>query len=76
MARGGSGQNRGGTPKERPEWLTEEAEAIGWYEQRPAVERDPQAREIMRNFQEEEFKHFSMGLEFLLRRSPVWRVIA
>ena len=56
--------------------LTEEAEAIGWYEQRLAVERDPQAREIMRNSQEEEFKHFSMDLEFLLRRSPVWRVIA
>ncbi|MBO0702183.1 MAG: hypothetical protein J2P38_04570, partial [Candidatus Dormibacteraeota bacterium] len=26
--------------------------------------------------QGEEFKHFSMDLEFLLRRSPVWREIA
>ena len=56
--------------------LTEEAEAIGWYAQRLAVEADPQARAIMRNAQEEEFKHFAMDLEFLLRRTPVWREIA
>jgi len=56
--------------------LTEEAEAIGWYEQRLAVERDEEAKAIMRNAQEEEFKHFSMDLEFLLRRQPVWREIA
>ena len=29
--------------------LTEEAEAIGWYEQRLAVEPDPQARAVMAN---------------------------
>ena len=56
--------------------LTEEAEAIGWYEQRLAVEPDPVAKEIMRDAQGEEFKHFSMDLEFLLRRSPTWREIA
>jgi hypothetical protein len=56
--------------------LTEEAEAIGWYEQRLAVERDPQAAAIMRNAQGEEFKHFSMDLEFLLRRTPLWREVA
>ena len=56
--------------------LTEEAEAIGWYEQRIAVEPDRQARAIMRDAQGEEFKHFSMNLEFLLRRSPLWREIA
>ena len=56
--------------------LTEEADAIGWYEQRLAVERDEEAKAIMRNAQEEEFKHFSMDLEFLLRRQPVWREIA
>ncbi len=56
--------------------LTEEAEAIGWYEQRLAVERDPDARAIMRDAQGEEFKHFSMDLEFLLRRVPAWRRIA
>ena len=48
--------------------LTEEAEAIGWYEQRLAVEPDPEAQAIMRDAQGEEFKHFSMDLEFLLRR--------
>jgi hypothetical protein len=42
--------------------LTEEAEAIGWYEQRIAVEK-------------EEFKHFGMDLEFLLRRTPQWHKI-
>ena len=56
--------------------LTEEAEAIGWYEQRLAVETDPDAAAIMRDAQGEEFKHFSMDLEFLLRRTPVWREIA
>jgi hypothetical protein len=56
--------------------LTEEAEAIGWYEQRLAVEPDFQARAIMRDAQGEEFKHFSMDLEFLLRRTPLWREIA
>jgi hypothetical protein len=56
--------------------LTEEAEAIGWYEQRIAVESDPEALEVMRDAQGEEFKHFSMDLEFLLRRTPAWREIA
>jgi len=56
--------------------LTEEAEAIGWYEQRIAVESDGDAVAIMRDAQGEEFKHFAMDLEFLLRRTPLWREIA
>ena len=56
--------------------LTEEAEAIGWYAQRLAIEPDADARAIMRDAQGEEFKHFSMDLEFLLRRTPEWRQIA
>ena len=56
--------------------LTEEAEAIGWYEQRLAVEPDPEAAAVMRDAQGEEFKHFSMDLELLLRRTPAWRQIA
>jgi hypothetical protein len=56
--------------------LTEEAEAIGWYEQRLAVEPDAQARAIMRDAQGEEFKHFAMDLEYLLRRTPTWRETA
>ena len=54
--------------------LIEEAEAIGWYEQRLSVEQDDQAKAIMANAQQEEFKHFAMDLEFLLRRTPKWRV--
>jgi uncharacterized protein len=53
--------------------LIEESEAIGWYEQRLALERDPQARAIMENAQLEESKHFGMDLEFLLRRKAQWR---
>jgi hypothetical protein len=56
--------------------LTEEAEAIGWYEQRLAIEPDREACEIMRDAQGEEFKHFCMDLEFLMRRTPLWREIA
>jgi hypothetical protein len=56
--------------------LTEEAEAIGWYEQRIAIETDREAAAVMRNAQGEEFKHFAMDLEYLLRRKPLWREIA
>jgi len=54
--------------------LTEEAEAINWYEQRMSVERNKVARAIMQNAQQEEFKHFGMDLEFLLRQKPKWRI--
>jgi uncharacterized protein len=54
--------------------LIEEAEAINWYEQRISVEADDQAKAIMQNAQQEEFKHFAMDLEFLLRRKKKWRV--
>lgn len=53
--------------------LTEEAEAINWYQQRMSVEKDSGAKGIMKNAQKEEFKHFGMDLEFLLRRMPDWR---
>src|SRR5689334_13591178 len=56
--------------------LTEEAEAINWYEQRLSVEEDPDARAIIEDARHEEYKHFSMDLEFLLRRRPEWRAIA
>src|SRR5437763_15980592 len=55
--------------------IQEEAEAIGWYEQRMSLERDPGARAIMEDAQEEEFKHFAMALEFLSRRKPKWRAV-
>lgn len=55
--------------------LIEEAEAINWYEQRISVEKSREARAIMQNAQKEEFKHFGMDLEFLLRRKKEWREI-
>ena len=54
--------------------LIEEAEAINWYEQRMSVEKDQQAKAIMENAQQEEFKHFGMDLEFLLRKNEKWRI--
>ncbi len=56
--------------------LTEEAEAISWYTQRMSIEPDPESRAIMNNALGEEYKHFSMDLEFLLRSTPQWRAIA
>src|SRR5665213_1813110 len=55
--------------------LIEEAEAIGWYEQRLSLEKYAAARAIMKDAQKEEFKHFSMDLEFLLRHKKDWRKI-
>src|SRR5438105_14295042 len=55
--------------------MIEEAEAIDWYEQRLALEKDREARAIMLNAQQEEFKHFGMDLEFLLRQKPKWRTV-
>ena len=55
--------------------LIEEAEAIGWYEQRLQLETDKQAKAIMKNAQHEEMKHFGMDLEFLLRKKPQWREV-
>lgn len=54
--------------------LIEEADAINWYEQRMSVENDAQAKAIMANAQGEEFNHFGMDLELLLRRKPRWRI--
>ena len=56
--------------------LTEEAEAISWYEQRLAVEQDPEARAIVADARHEEYKHFAMDLEFLFRQRPEWQEIA
>jgi len=55
--------------------LIEEAEAIDWYTQRLDVEKDEEARAVMSQAQKEEFIHFGMDLEFLLRRTPDWRNI-
>lgn len=56
--------------------LIEEADAINWYEQRLSIEKDKEAKAIMEQAQQEEFIHFSMDLEFLLRKKEKWRTIA
>ncbi len=55
--------------------MIEEAEAIDWYAQRLAVEKDSAAKKVMVHAQKEEFIHFAIDLEFLLRRTPKWRTI-
>lgn len=55
--------------------MIEEAQAIDWYVQRLEVEKDDEARAIMTRAQREEYIHFSMDLEYLLRRTPKWRTI-
>jgi hypothetical protein len=55
--------------------MIEEADAINWYEQRIAVEADEEARQVMSHAQNEEFIHFGMDLEFLLRRNKTWRTV-
>jgi hypothetical protein len=56
--------------------MIEEADAIDWYQQRISIEKDETAKRIMEDAQQEEFLHFSMDLEWLLRRVPKWRVAA
>lgn len=53
--------------------LIEEAEAIGWYQQRIEVTKDDEVKKIMKHAQEEEFEHFAIDLEWLSRRLPDWR---
>lgn len=55
--------------------LIEEAEAIDWYEQRLSLEQDEEAKKIMENAQKEEFIHFAMNLEFLLRKKKKWKTV-
>src|SRR6185503_3059403 len=55
--------------------MIEEADAINWYQQRLSLEKNREARAVMRNAQHEEFKHFGMDLEFLLRQHKDWREV-
>jgi hypothetical protein len=56
--------------------MTEECEAINWYQQRISLEQDPIAKKIMEHSQEEEFLHFSMDLQYLFGMLPKWRIAA
>lgn len=64
---------RKGVPSPEITSLIEEAEAIGWYEQRMSLEKGKEAKVIMASAQNGGFKHFGMNLEFLLRRNKDWR---
>lgn len=55
--------------------MIEEADAINWYEQRISVEKDKEAKAIMVQAQQEEFIHFAMDLEFLLRKKDKWKTV-
>src|SRR5688500_17347322 len=55
--------------------MIEEADAINWYEQRISVEKNDEARKVMEHAQKEEFIHYGMDLEFLLRNNQTWRKI-
>ena len=55
--------------------LIEEADAINWYTQRISVEKDKTAKAIMTNARKDEFMHFGIDQEFLLRGMPEWREI-
>lgn len=55
--------------------LKEECEAINWYTQRLSLEQNQDAKKIMAYARDEEFRHFGIDLEFLLRQFPQWRKI-
>ena len=55
--------------------MIEEADAINWYEQRMSLEKDEEAKKIMEHAQSEEFIHFGMDLEFLLRKKDKWKIV-
>ncbi len=55
--------------------LSEEAEAINWYMQRIHASKDDEVKELMKHAQEEEFEHFAMDLEYIIRKMPRLREI-
>ncbi len=51
--------------------LMEELDAVDWYDQRAAVTRDAELREILLHNRNEEMEHAAMVLEWLRRRYPI-----
>ena len=51
--------------------LTEELEAVDWYNQRMAVTKDAELREILKHNRDEEVEHAAMMLEWLRRKVPI-----
>lgn len=52
--------------------LKEEIEAIDWYNQRVAVSKDKQLKEIMAHNRDEEIEHAAMTIEWLRRNMDGW----
>jgi len=52
--------------------LSEELEAIDWYDQRIDAAGDGALRSILRHNRDEEKEHAAMLLEWLRRRDPAW----
>jgi ferritin-like protein len=52
--------------------LSEELEAVDWYDQRVDATGDDALREILRHNRDEEKEHAAMLLEWLRRRDPRW----
>ena len=51
--------------------LTEELEAVDWYDQRVTATKDSSLADVLAHNRDEEKEHASMTLEWLRRRDPV-----
>ena len=51
--------------------LTEELEAVDWYDQRIAATDDEELKAVLRHNRDDEKEHAAMVLEWLRRRDPV-----
>jgi hypothetical protein len=56
--------------------LTEEAEAIGWYEQRISLEKDKVAKAIMQDAQKWGVQTFRSGSGISVQKKSDWKKIA
>jgi ferritin-like protein len=52
--------------------LTEELEAIDWYDQRVDATTDESLRAVLAHNRDEEREHAAMTLEWLRRNDPIW----
>jgi uncharacterized protein len=52
--------------------LTEELEAIDWYDQRVDATSDESLRAVLAHNRDEEREHAAMTLEWLRRNDPIW----
>ncbi len=51
--------------------ITEELEAVDWYDQRAAATTDPELRAVLEHNRDEEKEHAVMTLEWLRRHDPM-----